>query len=260
MLGNKEKKMWQQAEKDIRTLKINKVITSLMFVALGAVLLIWPLNALTVVCKAIGLVLAFGGIAGIVLYLVGRSKSFLAISGVTIGVILTVLGLWLFLNPEFLVALVPTIVGLILMISGLINLGEAFTIHRERGTGVLMSVILALLTLGAGALIFANPDAISAFIVKIMGIALIYDGISDLIIISRITGRVREAEQVIHDAQAVDVTEASNKAAGAGASGAQTVVDSTATVVDGAQTTEEKEMEEMDRAYERRMAAEHKDI
>lgn len=44
----------RNAKKRLHTMKWNKVITSLIFIILGVVLLIWPNTALDVVCRIVG--------------------------------------------------------------------------------------------------------------------------------------------------------------------------------------------------------------
>ena len=132
----------RNAKKRLHTMKWNKVITSLIFIILGVVLLIWPNTALDVVCRIVGAGLLVGGVAAVVMFLVSRDRNFVSVAALTAGVIIAVIGLWLFMNPKFLVALVPTIMGIIIIISGVVNLGETITIHREHGDGTLASFIL----------------------------------------------------------------------------------------------------------------------
>ena len=191
----------RNAKKRLHTMKWNKVITSLIFIILGVVLLIWPNTALDVVCRIVGAGLLVGGVAAVVMFLVSRDRNFVSVAALTAGVIIAVIGLWLFMNPKFLVALVPTIMGIIIMISGVVNLGETITIHREHGDGTLASFILAVLTIALGLLIFFNPFHTAALLVRVLAIVMIFNGISDLWIISKITGTIKDVEQ---DLKAVD--------------------------------------------------------
>ena len=191
----------RNAKKRLHTMKWNKVITSLIFIILGVVLLIWPNTALDVVCRIVGAGLLVGGVAAVVMFLVSRDRNFVSVAALTAGVIIAVIGLWVFMNPKFLVALVPTIMGIIIIISGVVNLGETITIHREHGDGTLASFILAVLTIALGLLIFFNPFHTAALLVRVLAIVMIFNGISDLWIISRITGTIKDVEQ---DLKAVD--------------------------------------------------------
>lgn len=198
-------------KRDLKIMKRNKVISALIYVALGVVLLAWPAETLTSVSKIIALILAFGGAVAVVMYFVNGTKGLFSYAGLTGGVIVAVIGMWLFYHSDFLVSLIPTIVGFMLIISGLVNLSEAFQIKKEHGEGVLMSVILAAITILLGVIIFAFQMQFASLVTRLMGIALVYDGVSDLLIISKITGVVKTvelaAEQARKDAAAVDVTD-----------------------------------------------------
>lgn len=200
-------------KKDLKIMKRNKVIAALIFVALGAVLLAWPRETLDAVSRIIALILAFGGAVAVVMYFVNGSRALFSYAGLAGGIIIGVIGVCIFFNPVFMIQLIPTIVGLMLVISGLVNFSEAFTIRKEHGEGVLMSVILAAVTIVLGILIFSLQEMFAELITRLMGLALIYDGVSDLLIISKITGVVKAvecaAQQAAQDAEAIDVTESS---------------------------------------------------
>ena len=191
----------KQAKKDLLTMKRNKVISSVVFIILGVVLLVWSEAALNVACQVIGAVLAVGGVVAVVMFLVTREKTFISYSGLAVGVIIAVLGLWLFFNPEFLVKLVPTILGIMVIISGILNLSETWTIHKENGDGMWIAFVMALVTIALGCLIVIHPAAIAKVLIKIMGVVMVYNGLSDLYIISRITGTVKEVKKAVKEAE-----------------------------------------------------------
>ena len=209
-------------KKKIHVMKRNKVVTSLAFIAMGVILLLWPGETLSVAAQVIGACLTLAGAAAVVMYFVGDEKSFFSISAMVIGVIVGVLGLFILINPVFLVALIPTIMGFIILISGIINISEAMTIHRQQGDGAVMSLVIGMITIILGVIILINPFHTASLMCRFLGIFLIFDGVSDLVIISRITSEVREASQVLHavDSTAKDVTGEDDSA--------QETVDSTA--------------------------------
>lgn len=198
-------------KRDLKIMKRNKVISALIYVALGVVLLAWPAETLMSVSKIISLIIALGGAVAVVMYFVNGTRGLFSYAGLASGVIIAVIGLWLFFNSGFLISLIPTIVGIMLIISGLVNLSEAFQIKKEHGEGVMMSAILAAITILLGIIIFAFQMQFASLVTRLMGIALVYDGVSDLLIISKITGVVKDveyaAQQARKAADALDVTD-----------------------------------------------------
>lgn len=202
-MKTKEEKSVQKA---ITAKKREKVVTSLLMIIVGVLLIIWPNAALNVLCSIVGLALCIGGVVAVITYFVTRDKSFVLTMTMAVGVIVAFLGLWIFLNPSVLAALIPAIIGAFIIISGIINLSEAITIHRERGTGIVTTLIIAAITIVLGLIVFFRPQWTNAFLVRLIGIALVFDGVSDLWVISRITGTVKEvaADLKAPDGKAVD--------------------------------------------------------
>ena len=64
-----------------------------------------------------------------------------------------------------------------------------------------MDLLFALLTVCLGGLILFNPFGTFAALVILIGAALIFDGVSDLCIIWRLSRAFRAAEQAIQDEQ-----------------------------------------------------------
>ncbi|MGN1023095.1 MAG: HdeD family acid-resistance protein [Lachnospiraceae bacterium] len=201
-------------EKEIRKKlverKLTKVVSSLLFIVIGLVLIIWRDPALTVICTILGALLCAAGVVGIVMYFVTKERSFASTAILAIGVVAAVVGLYLALNPAVLMAIVPAVVGILIVISGIINLSESVTIKKENGDGFVLSLILSLITVALGVLIILKPSILNNIILVLMGISLVYDGVSNLIIIAGISGMVREAKteykKVRQDADAIDVT------------------------------------------------------
>ena len=58
-----------------------------------------------------------------------------------------------------------------------------------------MDLLLAVLTLALGVLVVVNPFGTFAALVTLIGLVLIYDGLSDLWIIHRLSRMVRDLER-----------------------------------------------------------------
>lgn len=200
------------SEKERRKLlnerKLTKVVSSLLFIVVGVILIIWRDPALTVICTILAALLCAAGAVGVVMYFVTKERGLASTAVLAIGVVAAVVGLYLALHPDVLKAIVPAVVGILILISGIINLSETITIHREKGDGVLLSLILSLVTIALGILILVKPSFLNNIILVLMGFSLIYDGVSNLIIIAGISGMVREAKteykNAKQEAEAID--------------------------------------------------------
>ncbi len=188
--------------RDLHRMKLEKMAGAVIFILLGVVLFGWPAAALDTLSRVIGAVLVCGGAVAVLLFFFNTEKGFASSAVLILGVIIAVIGYWIFTHPAFLTDLVPVITGLIIIISGIVNITEAVMIARMKKDGFVLSLALALITAALGVMILLKPGVIADFIARVMGAVLVFNGVSDLFIISRVTGKVKEAVQ---DATAVTV-------------------------------------------------------
>lgn len=175
----------------------NRIIFAVGAAILGIILLIWPATSLIIMAKCIGALVAIGGLAAAYQFYKDHdspAKSLLLV----MAAVMIICGAVIFLHPEELVKLIPMIMGILVLISGLINLGETFTLSKKRYSRWWLSLIIAVITIGAGLFLITRAFSLAALITRIAGGILLFDGLSDLWVISR----VHKADK---DAQAVDV-------------------------------------------------------
>ena len=186
----------------LKKLKTNIVISAVLCIVLGVVLVVWPDMSMQIACVAIGVVLLLGGVVRLVQYFVVRDGSMYAQMNLIMGIVLAVVGIWIVLKPEKVLAIIPIIIGIVIVLHGLNNLQQAITLCKDKYDKWWVALILGLLTVGFGVLLICRPFAALDTVVMLIGIFLIYDGISDLWIVSRIYRTAKEMKQV---AEALDV-------------------------------------------------------
>lgn len=183
--------------KDLKALKRGKFLISVVFIALGVTMLIWPEDVMDIVSRACGALMAMGAAAMIVTYFIKKDRGLIDVGLLISAVVIGALGCQLVVSPEFLIALLPTIIGVLIVASGISDIGKSFIIRRENGEGFLIALILSIVTVILGVLIVLKPSILSNFIVRLIGISAIYDGVSDIWIMSQITGVVREVQKAV---------------------------------------------------------------
>jgi uncharacterized membrane protein HdeD (DUF308 family) len=181
----------------MKSFTTNRIIFAVGAAVLGIILLIWPATSLIIMAKCVGALVAIGGLAAAYQFYKDHdspAKSLLLV----MAAVMIICGAVIFLHPEELVKLIPMIMGILVLISGLINLGETFTLSKKRYSRWWFSLIIAVITIGAGLFLITRAFSLAALITRIAGGILLFDGLSDLWVISR----VHKADK---DAQAVDV-------------------------------------------------------
>lgn len=190
----------------LKNLKANYTLSAAVCVIIGAVLIIWPGTSTQVVCMVLGGVLAAYGIIQIILYLFARERTLYLQGMLVLGIIFSVLGAWIFIKPEIVIAAVPVIIGMILVTHGLHNAVQAMDLKRMGYEKWWVALLAGILTVILGTVLVYNPFSVVNTVVRVIGAFLVYDGLSDMWIISRVF-KTRKSKQKIIDAEAVIMDE-----------------------------------------------------
>ena len=198
---------------NLKSFRTDRIIFAAGAIVLGIVLLVWPSTSLLIMGKCIGAILAAGGLAAVFMFFRNHESAMKSVLLIMAAVML-ICGVVIFLHPEDLVRLIPTIMGILVLISGLINLGETFMLTRSKYNKWWASLIVAIATIAAGIFLIRNAFNLASLITRIAGGILIFDGVSDLWVISRISKVSKDmaAEAFAVDAEAT-VTDAGSAAA-----------------------------------------------
>lgn len=189
-----------------KRIKTNALVTAVLYTVLGAVLLLWPELSTSVLCMALGLILLVCGLVDIAVFLRCRDGSLYAAAHLVIGVILAAVGIWLLARPTLVAVIIPRIIGVLICVHGASDLGDAVTLRKNGSSRWAAALLLGLVTLALGAVLVFNPFEAFATVVRIIGVFLIYDGVSDIWIAAQVGKAVRQAEKDSNAAwNAVDV-------------------------------------------------------
>ena len=164
----------------LKKIKANALVSAIFYTVLGFALVFWPSTSATVLTTALGLVLVLCGLGNILDFLLHRDGSLYSRLHLIAGVILAVIGLWLTTQPDLLTVLVPRIIGIIICLHGAGDIRSAFVLKKNHAPRIGITLLLALITFALGALLVYNPFSAVSAVTRIIGLCLLYDGISDI--------------------------------------------------------------------------------
>lgn len=189
-------------EQLLKRVKTNVVISSILCVILGLVLVFWPGLSIRIVCTAVGVVLIVTGVTRMIDYFAVRDGSMYSQINLIFGIVLVVVGVWISVKPDKVLAIIPIIVGIVIVIHGLQNIKQAMELWRDKYAKWWVACILGVLTVGFGVLLICRPFTAIDTVVMLIGFFLIYDGISNIWIVSRI---YKNAKILRQEMEAVEV-------------------------------------------------------
>lgn len=97
-----------------------------------------------------------------------------------VGFLAAGLGIFIMLQVEMVISLLPMIAGVVLASNGVVGLQRAISAKKAAYRQWWLLLGFAVLTLGLGALLIINPFGALKTAVSVIGGALIYEGLSDM--------------------------------------------------------------------------------
>ena len=127
--------------------KIRKdvVWSSIAYLIIGFILLIKPGTALVTIVHILALLAVVMGVVSLVTYF--KDKYSVGNGGVIKGIVYFVIAAFLYFGAGFIISIVPFILGLLIVISGIVKLQEALDMMKYRGiTPMTVRIIISRFT------------------------------------------------------------------------------------------------------------------
>ncbi|MGI6260565.1 MAG: HdeD family acid-resistance protein [Acutalibacteraceae bacterium] len=176
----------------IKDMKKQLTLTAIFSILLGLVLAIWPDATKMAVSYLIGAALVVFGVIQVVRYFVYEVRLDLFRYDFVSGLILLGAGVFLLMRPEIIVGFLPVLLGIAIVIDGAVKIQQSMDLLRAGYRRWWLVLLLAALALAAGVVLLINPFEAASTLVLMIGIVLIYNGVTDLWTISRVSGRLRQ--------------------------------------------------------------------
>ncbi len=164
----------------IQDMKHNYFVNAVIMVLLGLVLVIWPHILGVLLCYLLGGALIVMGVFQLISFLRGERLGFYNKFVMMMGIVLVLLGIWICAQPRIVLSIIPVVVGIIVLIHGLMDIQYTLDIKKAGSTKWWIALIAAILTLVVGLLLVFNPFTAYEITMVLLGIAMLYDGGSDL--------------------------------------------------------------------------------
>lgn len=188
---NKKENIKENLKERLRDLRSSSVLPALFCLIYGIVLIIWPDISANFICYAIGVAIMLVGIIFVIRYIRKDLVRDFYRKDLVIGLIAISLGLVALLRVELVKELIPTILGIIVLFSGIVKLQNAIDMFRMKYAYWYIILILSVLNMGFGILLIVEPLWIVNVVFVLIGCGLVYSGISDLVTLFFITKTIK---------------------------------------------------------------------
>ena len=189
------KKFFDYLSKKLR-LTGSQLIMGLSAVILGLILLIAPGTAAAFVFNGVGAICIAIGLFNIIRYCTLDARASIVSNALAAGLIWIVVGTAIILLKGTLLSMLPIFFGILVLIGGIGKLQGALTFKRMNAPHWYIELAFAVVSIAFGAIILLNPFSTAMLLMRIIGLALLVEGASDMISISTLQKRKKDYLEV----------------------------------------------------------------
>ncbi len=166
-----------------KTLRSNLILQSIAFVIAGMVLLVIPNVTMMTMVYVIAFLLTVMGAWSLISYFRENRNTEGAMSSLVGGIALLILPIVMFIIPYVFVTFISMLAGILLFLSGVMNIMRSIKIRKVGDRSWIISLIISIIIASAGVLLVCNPFGSATMFVRILGICLVANGLADLLLI-----------------------------------------------------------------------------
>lgn len=172
----------------------SEILSSVFYLAFGLCLLLVPDQTVNIICKIVfGLVMIASGIYHIVIYTAEKEKA--TILDLFTGVIVMVLGIFLFFTPQIVIKILPYLLGALVLVDSIWKIKGSYRLkkaHRGRWKIILIGC-LVFIALGVSMLLYSFLSVTRMILFS--GIILTADGVADIVFLIMIRLGMKKSEK-----------------------------------------------------------------
>ena len=169
----------------LRKLTESPVLLSILMIVFGIILVVWPNPVLSIALQLLGIALMIGGAISVIDWFRHRTNRWIDYTHLGGGLVAIVGGIVVLSNPLGIASIFPTLIGIIILVSGIINMVKALDLKKMGYRRWNISFVFALITVVVGLIFISQPMTALAIPLIAAGIMLIYDGAVSLWIATR---------------------------------------------------------------------------
>lgn len=158
--------------------KLTRILEMIILIAAGFLVMLHPGGSMNVAVRILGIVLVAYGLIAAGGYFVKKTNH--SASRLIAGVLSLIGGIVVLAGPQFVISVFPIVAGVVIALGGLRDLLDSLAMKRDGQAFWKIAMAFSLITIAFGILIFANPFGTMETVVTLLGIALLYNGVTGL--------------------------------------------------------------------------------
>lgn len=190
----------------IKKLKRSAYFVSLIYIIIGLIMLLNPIFVRNAVNYIMGVFAILYGFVYIISLYQKRNTELFSKFDLLGGILCISFGLFLIVNPNILFSLIPFCAGVIIFMDSITLIYQSISLKRLDVSKWWINLIISLTFLIFAIYIIVNANAITDLLIRIIGLFLILDAVTDFVITLIISKKIARTKEYI-DSNEITVIE-----------------------------------------------------
>ena len=184
----------------LKAIKWNSIVNTLIFFALGLLLLIFPIESLSIGGYLIASIFMLVGLGSFIRIIQNKGIETSAdIFYILFGIALIAASIYIFIDPTLIIRLINVFVGIILILYSIMNFMNLLKYRKNKTTSwwIYFSFVIIIFILGVFVII--NPLFLAKIMTRLEGATLCINSIITLILARKINKYLTENTTIVTD-------------------------------------------------------------
>lgn len=155
-------------------------LLAVLWLLLGLIFAVWPSFSSKLLCFLVAFLLIGSGVLSFLWNCRNLTKQTEYPYTIELASVFLAIGIWIFTNPKIFLSIIPILCGVLFFMHGLIDGLKAWKLHRRGHDFWWTALIFGCVLLILGCVLFFNPFEAIESVLRFIGIALIFNGLSDI--------------------------------------------------------------------------------
>ena len=171
------------------------IIASIVYIILGVFMVTHPAKVEATLCYAFGILMTIFGVINVISFFINKDSDSNLFFELVFGVLSCAFGVFTLVSPTSVINILFIVIGVIIIIDGIMNVKRSFYLKDFGERYWFVFLIISAVSILAGILTIVFRQPLGSLLIVILGINLIYEGISGLVIMFRISQNKKRVER-----------------------------------------------------------------
>lgn len=160
---------------------LNALLAPVFYMIIGVVCIILREKFIDILGFVLGGSFIIAGSIFVIVFLIRDARRNFNRNDMLIGLGAIAIGVAMLIQLEILKAMLPLILGILVIISGAAKLQKMVNMVKLHFDGWMSTLIVAVLNIALGVIMVCNPKAFASFMMLLIGIGLVFSAMTDII-------------------------------------------------------------------------------